>query len=144
MYAMKGACEATGMSYETLKFYCNQGLLPNVKRDAHNHRVFDNHDIGWLKSLICLRNCGMRLAEMKEYLALCLGGVPTIPERKELLAGKRAELVDRLTAVQASIDYIDWKQGFYDDVLAGRTPYISNFLPNEADAESAEESSLHG
>ena len=82
MYTMKGACEATGMSYETLKFYCNQGLLPNVKRDAHNHRIFDNHDIGWLKSLTCLRNCGMSLAEMKEYLALCLGGVPTIPERK--------------------------------------------------------------
>lgn len=59
------------------------------------------------------------------------------------LAGKRAELVDRLTAVQASIDYIDWKQGFYDDVLSGRTPYISNLLPNESDAESAEESSAH-
>ena len=88
MYTMKGACEATGMSYETLKFYCNQGLLPNVKRDAHNHRVFDNHDIGLLKSLTCLRNCGMSLAEMKEYLALCLGGVPTIPERKEILAGQ--------------------------------------------------------
>ena len=53
--------------------------------------------------------------------------------------------VEILTVVvQASIDYIDWKQGFYDDVLSGRTPYISNLLPNEADAESAEESSAHG
>ena len=63
MYTMKGACEATGMSYETLKFYCNQGLLPNVKRDAHNHRIFDNHDIGWLKSLTCLRNFGSLLSK---------------------------------------------------------------------------------
>ena len=31
--------------------------------------------------------------------------------------------------IQASIDYIDWKQGFYDDVLAGRTEYFSNLLP---------------
>ncbi|WP_102493072.1 hypothetical protein [Selenomonas felix] len=53
--------------------------------------------------------------------------------------------VEILTVVvQASIDYIDWKQGFYDDVLSGRTPYISNLLLNEADAESAEESSAHG
>ena len=33
MYTMKQACEKTGLSYEILKFYCNQGLVPNVKRD---------------------------------------------------------------------------------------------------------------
>ena len=133
MHTMKDACRATGMPYETLKFYCNEGLLPNVKRDRNNHRVFDDHDVAWLKSLSCLRDCGMSLAEMKEYLALCLGGAPTIPTRKTMLASKRAELVEKLAAVQASIDYIDWKQGFYDDVLSGRTPYISNLLPNDAE-----------
>ena len=34
MYTMKQACQAAGMSYETLKFYCNEGLVPNVKRSA--------------------------------------------------------------------------------------------------------------
>ena len=38
----------------------------------------------------------------------------------------RARLVEQLAEVQASIDYIDWKQGFYDDVLAGRTEDYSN------------------
>ena len=38
MYTMKQACEACGMSYETLKFYCNEGLVPNVKRSANNYR----------------------------------------------------------------------------------------------------------
>ena len=27
MYTMKQACELTNMNYETLKFYCNQGLI---------------------------------------------------------------------------------------------------------------------
>ena len=39
MYSMKEACVQTGMSYETLKFYCKEGLVPNVKRDSHNYRV---------------------------------------------------------------------------------------------------------
>ena len=30
MYTMKEACRLTGLSYETLKFYCNQGLIPGV------------------------------------------------------------------------------------------------------------------
>lgn len=45
MYSMKQACEQTGMNYEALKFYCNAGLVPNVKRDGNNRRVFDNRDV---------------------------------------------------------------------------------------------------
>ncbi len=33
MYSMKEACTLTNMTYENLKFYCNEGLVPNVKRD---------------------------------------------------------------------------------------------------------------
>ena len=45
MYSMKEACTLTNMTYENLKFYCNEGLVPNVKRDRRNYRVFDEHDI---------------------------------------------------------------------------------------------------
>lgn len=31
MYTMKQTCNKVGMNYETLKFYCNEGLIPNVK-----------------------------------------------------------------------------------------------------------------
>lgn len=41
MYTMKDACAQTGLSYETLKFYCNQGLVPNVKRDDRNRQRHD-------------------------------------------------------------------------------------------------------
>lgn len=129
LYTMKQACQEVDLTYETLKFYCNQGLVPNVKRDANNRRVFDDRDVAWIKSLTCLKRCDMSLQEMKEYLGLCLQGPASIPERKAMLAVKRAVLEEKLAEVQASIDYIDWKQGFYDDVLAGRTEYESNLLP---------------
>ena len=51
MYTMKEVCEKTGMSYEGLKFYCNQGLVPNVKRDEANRRVFDDRDVAWIEGL---------------------------------------------------------------------------------------------
>ena len=38
MYSMKEACALTGMTYENLKFYCKEGLVPNVKRDSRNYR----------------------------------------------------------------------------------------------------------
>ncbi len=92
MYTMKEACEKTGLSYETLKFYCNQGLVPYVRRNGQNRRIFSDHDIAWLNSLSCLKNCNMGIGEMKEYLALCLEGEASIPARKIILDRKRAEL----------------------------------------------------
>ncbi|MGN0315347.1 MAG: MerR family transcriptional regulator [Fusicatenibacter sp.] len=131
MYTMKNACEKTGLAYETLKFYCNQGLVPNVKRDNKNRRVFDDRDIAWINSLNCLRNCNMSIHEMRDYIDLCLKGKNTIPERKRILAEKRKNLEEELKRIQESIAYIDWKQGFYDDVLSGKTEYISNLISGE-------------
>ena len=129
MYSMKEACTLTNMTYENLKFYCNEGLVPNVKRDRPNYRVFDEHDIKWIQSLNCLKSCGMSIAEMKQYLALCMEGEGTIPERKVILAEKKETLLKSITELQKAVAYIDWKQRFYDDVLSGKTAYYSNLVP---------------
>lgn len=129
MYSMKEACAMTNMTYENLKFYCNEGLVPNVKRNSRNYRVFDEHDIKWIQSLNCLKNCGMSIVEMKEYLALCLEGECSIPERKVILANKKEALLQSIAQLQDAVAYIDWKQNFYDDVLTGKTKYYSNLLP---------------
>ena len=130
LYSMKEVCRKTGMTYEALKFYCNQGLVPNVKRDDHNYRVFDDRDVVWIESLGCLKRCGMSIQEMQDYVALCLQGEASIPERKILLGEKRGQLLERIRELEDAVHYIDWKQEFYDNVLSGKTPYVSNLLPN--------------
>ncbi len=135
MYTMKDVCQITNMPYETLKFYCNQGLIPNHHRDKNNHRVFDEHNLAWIQSLTCLKKCKMSIAEMKEYLTLCLEGESTIPQRQCILAAKQEQLRTEIQLIQDGIDYIDWKQGFYQDVLSGKTPYFSNLVPAEEEIE---------
>ena len=131
MYTMMQACREVNMTYQTLKFYCNQGLVPNVKRDKNNRRIFDERDVEWIRALTCLKKCGMSIEETRSYLELCLQGEETIPERKAMLAAKREKLVEQIAEVQASIEYIDWKQDFYDGVLAGTTEYYSNLVDIE-------------
>ena len=131
MYTMKEACAQTGLSYETLKFYCNQGLVPNVRRDEQNRRVFSESDIAWIRSLECLKNCGMGIREMQEHISLCLEGQSSIPHRKKILERKRRELEQELSRIRESIAYIDRKQNSYDDVLSGKAPYVSNLNPDK-------------
>ena len=107
-----------------------------MKRDSRNYRVFDDHDIKWIQSLGCRRNCGLTIAEMKEYLSLCLKGESSIPARKEILSRKKEALLASMQQLQEAVDYIDWKQNFYDDVLSGKTAYYSNLIPEAAPASS--------
>lgn len=136
MYTMMQVCRELDMTYQTLKFYCNEGLVPNVKRDKNNRRIFDEQDVKWIHDLSCLKKCGMSIQEMKEYLALCLEGEVTIPARKNVLEKKQAALRESIKELEDSIVYIDWKQSFYDEVLAGKRPYVSNLIKTETSGEA--------
>lgn len=128
MYTMNQTCEEVGMNYETLKFYYNEGLIPNVKRNKNNHRIFDENDIEWIKNLSCLKNCGMTINDMKIYINLCLEGESTILERKTILDSQKHVILDKIKKLQESVNYINQKQQFYDDVLDGKINYYSNLI----------------
>ena len=131
MYTMKQTCQKVGMTYEALKFYCNEGLVPNIKRDKNNHRVFDDRDVLWITSLTCLKNCGMSIHDMKSYINLCLQGQSSIPERKVILDALKESLEKKINDLQESTDYIEKKMRFYDDVLSGKRKYYSNLIKVE-------------
>lgn len=127
-YTMKQTCELTGLTYDTLKFYCNEGLVPYVSRDKNNRRIFDKRNIEWIKSLLCLRNCGLSISEMKQYVTLCQQGEPSIPERQAILDEKLKCLYAKIAEIEDSIHYIQKKQQFFQDILDGKREYYSNLV----------------
>lgn len=131
MYTMKQVCDVLDISYEALRFYCDEGLVPNVKRDKNNYRNFDDRDLEWLKGLLCLKRCGMSIKDMKSYMQLCMQGYTSISERKKILSAQKKKLLAQMEQVQCNIDFIDWKQNYYDDVLAGNIEYTSNLIDLE-------------
>ncbi len=131
MYTSKQVCDQVGISYETLKFYCKEGLVPNVKRDKNNYRKFDEKNIAWLKGIQCLRKCGMSIKDIKVYMNYCLEGESSIPERKEMLNKSKDFLLKQIEEISESINFINSKQAFYDDVLSGKIKYISNLIEVE-------------
>lgn len=131
MYTTKQVCDQVGISYETLKFYCKEGLVPNVKRDKNNYRKFDEKNIAWLKGIQCLRKCGMSIKDIKVYMNYCLEGESTIPERKEMLDKSKDFLLKQIEEISESINFINSKQAFYDDVLSGKIKYTSNLIDVE-------------
>lgn len=129
MYSMKECCNLTGLNYNTLKFYCNEGLVPNVKRDKNsNYRLFDDDDINWIKSLICLKKCNLSLKEMKKYIELCMLGKESIIERKQMLLDHKREIEEEIEALKSTLDFIDTKTNLYDKFLSGEVEYYSYLI----------------
>lgn len=122
IYSMKEVSEITVFSYDTLKHYSNEGLIADVKRDKNNYRIFDEKKLAGLK-----KKYGMSNKEIKVYMKLCKKGISSIPERKEILNKKLNELEKEIDRIRESIDYINFKKQFYDDVISGKKEYF-NYL----------------
>lgn len=126
LYTMKEACDITGLTYDALKFYCNKGLVPFHKRDRNNRRIFTYHNLGWLESLKTLKQCGMSIEEIKEYLNLCLKGKSTLLERKAMLERKERDTHKQIAELKQTLDFIAWKKSLYDDFISGKREYYTN------------------
>lgn len=131
MYTMKQVCDEVGISYETLRFYYNEGLIPNVKRDKNNYRLFDEKNIAWVRSLQCLRKCGMSIKTMKEYLELSMQGASSVAKRKELLEIQKEILEAKMNEIQESLDFVNNKQAYFESVLNGEVEYVSKIFNGE-------------
>lgn len=133
VYSTKEAAEASGIAIETVRYYCKIGLVPRVLRDENNYRVFDDHDIAWLQSLRCLRECGMGIKQMREYMNLCLAGEESIPQRETILANQRIIVEQKIEVLRDMLGYIDSKMEFYAGIKSGEINYQSSLLaPVEA------------
>lgn len=109
MYSMKQICQITGLSEHTIRFYDSKGLLPKIKRSPSGIRQFSENNLQWLQLICCLKNSGMSLEHIKQFMQLCLGGEQTFTERRQLLLDHRAFILEQLASLQHSLDIIDYK-----------------------------------
>ena len=125
-YTMKETCDITGLTYDALKLYCNKGLVQFHKRDKNNRRIFTYHNLGWLESLKTLKQCGMSIEEIQEYLRLCMQGKSTLLERKAMLEQKEEDVHKDIAKLKQTLDSIAWKKSLYDDFISGKREYYTN------------------
>lgn len=128
MYTVKQVAEMTGISVHTLRFYDQQGLFPHVARDRHNVRLFSERDVEWVRLIQCLRGTGMPLAEIREYIHLCLQGDPTIPRRYEMLQRQLQRAEQELAAMEQRINLIRYKVEYYNKLLQQHQQDLCNPL----------------
>lgn len=81
---IKKLAEKTGLSNYTLRYYEKIGLINGIYRDKSGYRIYSKDDIALIQVIPKLKEAGMSLEDIKEYLALYKQGARTIPARIDL------------------------------------------------------------
>ncbi|KRO04074.1 transcription regulator [Levilactobacillus paucivorans] len=117
-YTIKQVAEKTHLSIYTLRFYDKQGLLPFVSRDQSGYRAFTDGDLLLLHTLSCLKNTGMKISDIRQYMTLVMQGPASIPQRQQLLRTHRDAVLAQQRAIARNLQEVDRKLSLYDSPIA--------------------------
>lgn len=114
---IKEVSEKYGISQDTLRYYERSGIIPPVSRTASGIRDYQQSDLGWVELSLCLRNAGVSVQAIAEYVRLALEGDWTITDRLNILRGERESLYEQKTQLSAALDRLDYKIALYEQKL---------------------------
>ncbi|MBA1392363.1 MerR family transcriptional regulator [Lactobacillus sp. XV13L] len=121
-YSVHEAADKMGLTAYTLRYYDNHGMLPYVKRDENNNRIFDDVDLEWIKIIICLRETGMPLKNIQHYLQLVKQGEATVPERYQIMLDQQQRTLAEISELNQHLATINKKVAHYADTLINQKP----------------------
>ena len=110
--------ETFGISQDTLRYYERIGLIPHVTRNKSGIRDYTEHDCKWVEFIKCMRNAGLPIEVLIEYVALFQQGSETVAARKELLIEQRKQLKAKMDDMQKTLDRLDYKIATYEQGIA--------------------------
>ncbi len=116
-YTIQEVAEMTGVSAHTLRYYEKIGLLTDVGRHENGHRRYIEDDLGWIHFLKLLRETGMPIQHMQQFMEFARQGDSTIVDRIEVLTEHRRELAVNIAQLQDHLEHLDRKIAYYNGLL---------------------------
>ena len=116
----------TGISISTLRYYDRNGLL-SVNRTNGGIRVFSKNDLEALRIINCLKNSGMKICEIKQFMDWCLEGDSTIDKRYNMFCEQEENIKNEISKLEDTLKLIRFKKWYYSIALKdGSTSNIKN------------------
>lgn len=113
-YSIGQVAQKTGLTAHTLRYYEKEGLLPFVKKSGSGLRVFSDNDLGWLAMIECLKETGMSLKGIKQYIDWFREGDETLPQRLEMFREQKNRVEEQIALFQKHLQRINYKIKLYE------------------------------
>ena len=107
------------MTADTLRYYERIGLIPPVPRKKNGIRDFDETACGWVSFVKCMRNAGVQIEALIEYVALMQANTG-IERRRNILIEQRARLQKQAETLRSTIERLDYKIANYEKLFGNK------------------------
>lgn len=107
-----------GISTDTLRYYERIGLLRHVPRNGSGIRDYDEASCNAVEFVECMRDAGMSIESLVEYMELIERGDETREARKELLSRQSEAIRARIADLERALTRLQYKIDHYDDIMA--------------------------
>ena len=107
LYTIKEVSEKLDLSQHTLRYYEKEGLIRNVKRKENGRRIYDDKSVLSIQVVQWLRNSGVSISRIKQYVILSAQGEKTIPRRCELAMERKQIIENQIEEYQQLLHVIE-------------------------------------
>lgn len=119
-YTIKEVAEIMQVRTATLRYYDDQGLLPNIKR-VNGRRIFEDEDFKWLKLLSCMKELNMPIKKIREYVVLAQEGDSTLQQRFDMVMEQKKVIEKQMAELQECLKVFEFKEEYYKKAIAAGT-----------------------
>jgi DNA-binding transcriptional MerR regulator len=124
IYSTNQVAQRLGITVYTLHYYDKQGLLPFVERDKNGTRIFKDSDFKWLDTIMALKNTGMTLKNIKQYVKWVIEGDATLTQRLECIKNQKKSVEKQMADLKKYLELLDYKQWYYETAIEAGTAAI--------------------
>ena len=130
-YTIGQMAEKLGVAPSTLRYYDKEGLLPFVERTAGGIRIFNDGDLETLKIINCLKDTGMQIKDIRNFMAMVVEGDSTIDDRLELFRKRKEQVEKQMEELQKTLDIIQYKCWYYETARDAGTVQVPQSMSVE-------------
>ena len=131
MYTIGQVSEMFNLPISTLRYYDREGLLPTMQRDA-GIRKFGEKELEALRVIECLKKSGLEIRDIKQFMAWCVQGSETYPQRRELFLRQKEETEAEIERMNRVLDMLRFKCWYYEQAIRdGNEDRLSRMKPEE-------------
>ena len=113
-YTIGETAELLGVPASTMRYYDKEGLLPELSRGAGGRRAFEDKDLEALKVIDCLKQSGLHISEIRQFMQWYQQGDVTLKQRQELLQNCRTSVIEQMEQLQHTLEIVEYKCWYYE------------------------------
>lgn len=129
MYSIGQVAEMFGLPVSTLRYYDKQGLFPGMERSSGVRR-FSEAELEKLRVIQCLKETGMEIREIRQFMEWCAEGSSTFPQRRALFESRKAHMEEELRRMNRTLDMLKFKCWYYEQAMQdGSDERVKQMIP---------------